>query len=120
MRDTFSSKLAELAQSNSQVLLLTGDHGYGLFDSLRKAHPQQFINMGIAEQNMVGVAAGLSRVGFKPIVYGLSACIPIRVLEQIKLDVCHDNLPSGELGALGATFGSIGWLLKSEYVGSCC
>jgi transketolase len=93
MRDTFSYKLVKLAQSNPQVLLLTGDHGYGLFNSLRKAQPQQFINMGIAEQNMVGVAAGLSRVGFKPIVYGLSAFIPIRVLEQIKLDVCHDNLP---------------------------
>jgi transketolase len=93
MRDTFSSKLVDLAQSNSQILLLTGDHGYGLFNSLREAEPQQFINMGIAEQNMVGVAAGLSRVGFKPIVYGLSAFIPIRVLEQIKLDVCHDSLP---------------------------
>ena len=93
MRDTFSSKLVELAQSNPQVLLLSGDHGYGLFNGLREAQPQQFINMGIAEQNMVGVAAGLSRVGFKPIVYGLSAFVPIRVLEQIKLDVCHDNLP---------------------------
>jgi transketolase len=93
MRDTFSSKLVDLAHSDPKLLLLTGDHGYGLFNSLREARPQQFINMGIAEQNMVGVAAGLSRVGFKPIVYGLSAFIPIRVLEQIKLDVCHDNLP---------------------------
>lgn len=93
MRDTFSKKLVNLAQSDSRLLLLTGDHGYGLFNSLREEKPHQFINMGIAEQNMVGVAAGLSRVGFKPIVYGLSAFIPIRVLEQIKLDVCHDNLP---------------------------
>tara|TARA_B100000767_G_scaffold218679_1_gene206622 strand:+ start:2961 stop:3884 length:924 start_codon:yes stop_codon:yes gene_type:complete len=93
MRDTFSSKLLELAKSNPQVLLLTGDHGYGLFRDLRAAKPQQFINMGIAEQNMVSMAAGLSRVGFNPIVYALSAFIPIRVLEQIKLDVCHDNAP---------------------------
>lgn len=93
MRDTFSDKLVEIASEDSTVMLLSGDHGYGLFNSLREAKPAQFINMGVAEQNMVGVAAGLSRVGFKPIVYGLSAFIPIRVLEQIKLDVCHDNLP---------------------------
>ena len=93
MRDTFSNKLVELAKSNSKLLLLSGDHGYGLFNSLRDSNPDQFINMGVAEQNMVGVAAGLSRVGFRPIVYGLSAFIPIRVLEQIKLDVCHDDLP---------------------------
>ena len=93
MRDTFSDKLVEIASKNSKVMLLSGDHGYGLFNSLREAKPAQFINMGVAEQNMVGVAAGLSRVGFRPIVYGLSAFIPIRVLEQIKLDVCHDNLP---------------------------
>ena len=93
MRDTFSDKLVEIASEDSTVMLLSGDHGYGLFNSLREVKPSQFINMGVAEQNMVGVAAGLSRVGFKPIVYGLSAFIPIRVLEQIKLDVCHDNLP---------------------------
>jgi len=93
MRETFSDKLLQLASNDSKVLLLSGDHGYGLFNSLREARPSQFINMGVAEQNMVGVAAGLSRVGFRPIVYGLSAFIPIRVLEQIKLDVCHDNLP---------------------------
>ena len=93
MRETFSNKLLKIASANSKVLLLSGDHGYGLFNSLRAEKPSQFINMGVAEQNMVGVAAGLSRVGFKPIVYGLSAFIPIRVLEQIKLDVCHDNLP---------------------------
>jgi transketolase len=93
MRDTFSNKLVDLAKTDSKLLLLSGDHGYGLFNSLRESHPDQFINMGVAEQNMVGVAAGLSRVGFRPIVYGLSAFIPIRVLEQIKLDVCHDDLP---------------------------
>lgn len=81
-----------MAESNSFVLL-SGDHGYSLFDDLREVAPEKFINAGIAEQNMVGVAAGLAKVGFKPIVYGLAAFIPIRVLEQIKLDVAHDNLP---------------------------
>lgn len=93
MRDAFSKTLVRLAKADSNVLLLTGDHGYALFDSFRKECPDQYINAGIAEQNMVGMAAGLARTGFRPFVYGLSAFIPVRVLEQIKLDVAHDKLP---------------------------
>ena len=93
MRDVFSNTLVELAKADPQLLLLTGDHGYALFDAFRKECPKQYINAGIAEQNMVGMAAGLARSGFRPIVYGLAAFIPVRVLEQIKLDVAHDNLP---------------------------
>ncbi|QWE12806.1 transketolase family protein [Polynucleobacter sp. AP-Titi-500A-B4] len=93
MRSAFSNAIVKLAKNDPQVLLLTGDHGYALFDEFRKECPDQYINAGIAEQNMVGMAAGLAKAGFKPIVYGLSAFIPIRVLEQIKLDVAHDDLP---------------------------
>lgn len=93
MRAAFSDALVRLAQADKNVLLLTGDHGYALFDAFRKHCPGQYINAGIAEQNMVGMAAGLARAGFRPIVYGLSAFVPVRVLEQIKLDVAHDNLP---------------------------
>lgn len=93
MRNSFSEKLVELAKSDPTVLLLTGDHGYALFDEFRRVCPGQYINAGIAEQNMVGMAAGLARTGFLPIVYGLSAFVPVRVLEQIKLDVAHDQLP---------------------------
>lgn len=93
MRNAFSDALVAAALADPKVLLLTGDHGYALFDSFRKARPAQYINCGIAEQNMVGVAAGLAKAGFKPIVYGLAAFIPLRVLEQIKIDVCYENLP---------------------------
>lgn len=93
MRAAFSNAIVNLAKNDPRVLLLTGDHGYALFDDFRKACPQQYINAGIAEQNMVGMAAGLAKAGFRPIVYGLSAFVPIRVLEQIKLDVAHDHLP---------------------------
>ena len=93
MREAFSRALVDLAKADPKVVLLTGDHGYALFDEFRRACPAQYINAGIAEQNMVGMAAGLARTGFRPIVYGLSAFIPIRVLEQIKLDVAHDHLP---------------------------
>lgn len=98
MRSAFSAALTKLGRQDPNVLLLTGDHGYALFDEFRKACPDQFINAGIAEQNMVGMAAGLARVGFRPFVYGLSAFVPIRVVEQIKMDIAHDDLPVVLLG----------------------
>lgn len=93
MRAAFSEALVRLAKADPKVLLLTGDHGYALFDDFRRECPAQYINAGIAEQNMVGMASGLARTGFRPVVYGLSAFIPVRVVEQIKLDIAHDQLP---------------------------
>jgi transketolase len=93
MRAAFSEALVRLAKADRNVLLLTGDHSYALFDDFRRECPAQYINDGIAEQNMVGMAAGLARVDFRPIVYGLSAFVPVRFVEQIKLDVAHDKLP---------------------------
>ena len=93
MRDAFSKALVELAVADPKLLLLTGDHGYALFDEFRKRCPDQYINAGIAEQNMAGMAAGLARVSFRPFVYGLAAFVPIRTIEQIKLDIAHDDLP---------------------------
>lgn len=98
MRDAFSNALVRLALADPKVLLLTGDHGYALFDEFRIRCPDQYINAGIAEQNMVGMAAGLARVGFRPFVYGLAAFVPIRTVEQIKLDIAHDDLPVVLLG----------------------
>ncbi len=98
MREAFSTALVRLALADPKVLLLTGDHGYALFDDFRKRCPNQYINAGIAEQNMVGMAAGLARVGFRPFVYGLAAFVPIRTVEQIKLDIAHDDLPVVLLG----------------------
>ena len=98
MREAFSTALVRLALADPKGLLLTGDHGYALFDEFRKRCPDQYINAGIAEQNMVGMAAGLARVGFRPFVYGLAAFVPIRTVEQIKLDIAHDKLPVVLLG----------------------
>ena len=77
MRAAFSEMLVNLGKADPNILLLTGDHGYALFNDFRRECPGQYINVGIAEQNMIGVAAGLARSGFRPIVYGLSAFIPI-------------------------------------------
>lgn len=98
MRAALSAGLVSAAQRDPRVVLLTGDHGYALFDDFRRLCPSQYLNAGIAEQNMIGVAAGLAQGGYRPIVYGLSAFVPMRVLEQIKIDVCYRQLPVVFLG----------------------
>src|SRR5947207_11709326 len=109
MRMTFSNILCEAAQADPRLLLLTGDHGYALFDPFRGVCPDQYINAGVAEQNMVGVAAGLAKGGFRPVVYGLSAFVPIRVLEQIKMDVCYEHLPVIFIGdGAGVVYSTLG------------
>jgi transketolase len=109
MRNAFSAGLVEAARNDPRVLLLTGDHGYALFDEFRRVCPDQYLNAGVAEQNMVGVAAGLAKGGFRPVVYGLSAFVPVRVLEQIKMDVCYEELPVIFIGdGAGLVYSALG------------
>lgn len=109
MRNAFSRMLVKAAQRDPRLVLLTGDHGYSLFDDFRRECPDKYINAGVAEQNMVGVAAGMAKAGYRPVVYGLSAFVPMRVLEQIKLDVCYENLPVLFIGdGAGLVYGTLG------------
>src|SRR5437868_11472801 len=109
MRNAFSNMLVQAARRDPRVVLLTGDHGYALFDEFRRFCGGQYLNAGVAEQNMVGVAAGLAKGGFRPVVYGLSAFVPIRVLEQIKMDVCYEELPVVFLGdGAGVVYSTLG------------
>jgi transketolase len=109
MRNAFSQSLVAAAQVDPRIMLLTGDHGYALFDEFRRVCPNQYLNAGVAEQNMVGVAAGLAKGGFRPIVYGLAAFVPMRVLEQIKIDVCYESLPVVFIGdGAGVVYGQLG------------
>ena len=109
MRELLSELITHAAQNNPDVVVLSGDHGYALFDAIRKARPQQFVNVGVMEQAMIGIAAGLAKTGSRPIVYGLSAFVPIRVLEQIKLDLCYSKLPVILLGdGAGLVYSTLG------------
>jgi len=109
MRDAFSAALIKVAQQDERVLLLTGDHGYALFDDIRRLLPDRYLNVGVAEQNMVGVAAGLAKAGLRPILYGLSAFVPVRALEQVKLDICYEDLPVVMIGdGAGFVYGALG------------
>ncbi len=109
MRTALSNVLTRSAEADPNFVVLSGDHGYALFDELRKARPAQFINVGIAEQGMIGLAAGMARVGFRPVVYGLAAFVPMRVAEQIKLDFCFSRLPALILGdGAGLVYSTLG------------
>jgi transketolase len=97
MREGFKEAILELG-STENFVLLTGDHGYALFDEFKLAFPDKFINVGIAEANLVGVAAGLARSGYQPLIYGLASFLPNRVYEFLKLQVALDNLPVTVVG----------------------
>jgi len=105
--------LAELiagsAERDPNFLALSGDHGYALFDPIRSRRPEQFVNVGIMEQALVGIAAGLAKTGYRPLVYGLAAFVPLRVLEQIKMDVCYSRLPVLFIGdGAGLVYSTLG------------
>jgi transketolase len=91
MRERLAQMFVEQAQKDPNFVILSGDHGYALFDPIRQHCPEQFINVGVAEQSLIGYAAGLAKLGMKPVVYGLASFVPMRVLEQIRLDICFSN-----------------------------
>lgn len=109
MRNAFADEVTQLAQADSRVVLLSGDIGNRLFDRLRAARPEQFFNCGIAEQNMIGVAAGMGLSGLRPIVYTITPFATIRCLEQIKIDVGYHNSPVIIVGTgSGLSYASLG------------
>lgn len=115
MRNAFAEELTRLADDDERIVLLSGDIGNRLFDDFKDRFPDRFFNCGVAEANMMGVAAGLAAEGFRPIVYTIGSFVTTRCLEQIRDDVCFHNLPvtivavgAGlSYAALGATHQSL-------------
>lgn len=87
MRDAFFSALAELAADDPRVWALTGDLGIALFDEVERVAPGRVLNVGIAEQNLVGVAAGLSYAGQVPFAYSIAPFVTSRPHDQVRVDV---------------------------------
>jgi transketolase len=87
MRDAFFAALGELAREDARVWALTGDLGIGLFDDFKRAAPDRYLNVGIAEQNLVGVAAGLAYAGRVPFAYTIAPFLTSRPHDQIRVDV---------------------------------
>ena len=103
MRDAFIGNLYERANLDSNIILISNEQGAISLDQLRKNLPQQFINAGISEQNIISVAAGLALYGKKVFVYSIASFITLRCYEQIKIDLCAMNLPVTIVG-VGACY----------------
>jgi len=91
MRNTFADSIYKFKKKYKNLILLSGDIGNKLFDKFKKKYPNNFYNCGVAENNMVGVAAGLASVGFHPLVYTITPFLTSRSYEQIKIDICYPS-----------------------------
>lgn len=91
MRKPFIQTLTELAEKDHRVMLIIGDVGFSFLEDYIKRFPNQFLNAGIAEQNMLGMASGLAYQGWKPYVYTMTNFILLRPLEQLRNDICYPN-----------------------------
>ncbi len=92
MRKEFVSAVTAVAKNDDRTIFLTGDLGYMALEPLRDEIGDRFINAGVAEQNLISVAAGLAHEGLLPICYSIAPFIVFRPAEQIRLDVCLHNL----------------------------
>ena len=92
MRRIFGKIITELADRDEKIYVIVGDIGYRVFDEFREKHPNRFINMGICEQSMIGVSAGMALEGLKPWVYTITPFLIERPFEQVKLDIDQQNV----------------------------
>ncbi len=110
MRTAFAKALCELAERDPRVWLLTGDLGFSVLEPFRARFPERFVNAGVAEQNMVGVAAGLAHSGNVVFVYSIANFPTLRCYEQIRNDVCYHELPVRIVSVGGGlAYGSAGY-----------
>jgi len=109
MRTKFISTLTELAERDDRIFLLVGDLGYSVVEIFQKKFPDRFFNVGVAEQNMMGVAAGLALSGKIVFTYSFANFTTFRCLEQIRNDICYHNLNVKIIGiGSGFTYGPSG------------
>jgi transketolase len=109
MRNSFAQTVTKLGEKNKKIFLLSGDIGNKLFDDYKKKNKNRFLNCGVAEANMTGVAAGLAMQGFRPITYTITPFNTLRCLEQIKIDICYPKLPVIIVGTgAGLSYSSLG------------
>ena len=93
MRNAFAHEVTQLAKTDPRVVLLSGDIGNKLFDDFKQVDAERFYNCGVAEANMMGVAAGMALSGFRPIIYTITPFTTTRCFEQIRVDVCYHQAP---------------------------
>ena len=109
MRNAFADEVTRLAAADSRVTMLSADIGNRLFDRFREQHAGRFYNCGIAEANMISLAAGLASCGLRPICHTITPFITTRCFEQIRVDVCYHEVPVVIVGTgSGLSYASLG------------
>ena len=109
MRNAFAAELTAQAARDERVVLLSGDIGNRLFDDFKARHPTRFLNCGVAEANMTGVAAGMAMCGLRPVTYTIVPFVTTRCLEQIRVDICYHDVPVVVVGVGGGlSYASLG------------
>ncbi len=101
MRNAFADEIEQLAAEDPRIVLLSGDIGNRLFDKFKARFPDRFYNCGVAEANMITMAAGLAMTGLRPVVYTIASFLIYRPYEQIRIDIGYHNLPVTLVGVGG-------------------
>lgn len=110
MRDHFIKELSGLIHEFPNIILITGDLGFSVLDDFRDSFPDNFINAGVAEQNMTGIATGMALEGKIVFTYSIANFPTLRCLEQIRNDVCYHNLNVNIVSIGGGfSYGSLGF-----------
>lgn len=93
MRNAFINTVIDVCKSRDDIFVLSGDAGLGVFDQFKEEYPDRFRNMGVAEQNTISFAAGLALTGYKVFVYNIIPFVLYRCYEQVRNDICYQELP---------------------------
>ena len=110
MRNTFIDEIIKLARVNPQIVLIVGDLGYSVVEPFAEEFPDRFINAGVAEQNMTGLAAGMASEGYHVFTYSIANFPTFRCAEQIRNDVDYHNLPVTVVAVGGGVaYGNLGY-----------
>jgi transketolase len=99
MRKEFAELLLEQMRRDSRIWLVTGDLGFGIWDEVRQSFPKRFINVGAAEQTLVGVGVGLATQGQIPVLYSITPFLLYRPFETIRNYLHHEQLPVKLVGS---------------------
>lgn len=109
MRKVFAETIQAIAKKDKNIVFLTGDLGFNAFETLQKNLKNRFINAGIAEHNMATVSAGLAYAGLKPWIYSIAPFVTIKILEEIRNDICFNKADVKIVGLGGGfDYGSAG------------
>ncbi|MDE2590931.1 MAG: hypothetical protein KGL95_14845, partial [Patescibacteria group bacterium] len=99
MRARFAHELHKQMKKNPEIFVVTSDLGYKMWDSVRKDFPDRFINVGAAEQAMIGIGIGLSLAGKIPFIYSITSFLLYRPFETIRNYIHHEKIPVRLVGS---------------------